>query len=50
MTGLRERQKVKRRRDILDAAGRLFKRDGFAAASIDEIAANAAQQSHACSK
>ena len=42
MTGLRERQKVKRRRDILDAAARLFKRDGFAAASIDEIAANAA--------
>jgi AcrR family transcriptional regulator len=41
MTGLRERQKVKRRRDILDAAARLFKRDGFAAASIDEIAANA---------
>jgi AcrR family transcriptional regulator len=42
MTGLRERQKVKRRRDILDAAARLFKRDGFAAASIEDIADNAA--------
>jgi len=41
MTGLRERQKVKRRRDILDAAAGLFKRDGFSSASIEEIAANA---------
>jgi AcrR family transcriptional regulator len=41
MTGLRERQKVKRRRDILDAAAGLFKRDGFSSASIEEIAGNA---------
>ena len=41
MTGLRERQKVKRRRDILDAAAGLFKRDGFASASIEQIAGNA---------
>jgi AcrR family transcriptional regulator len=38
MTGLRERQKAGRRRDILDAAATLFKRDGFVAASIEQIA------------
>jgi AcrR family transcriptional regulator len=38
MTGLRERQKAGRRRDILDAAAMLFRRDGFAAASIEQIA------------
>jgi AcrR family transcriptional regulator len=41
MTGLRERQKALRRRDILDAAAGLFKRDGFAAASIEQIAERA---------
>ena len=41
MTGLRERQKAGRRRDILDAAAALFKRDGFAAASIEQIAERA---------
>src|SRR5262245_34396853 len=38
MTGLRERQKAGRRRDILDSAAALFKRDGFAATSIEQIA------------
>jgi AcrR family transcriptional regulator len=42
MTGLRERQKAGRRRDILDSAAALFKRDGFAAASIEQIAERAA--------
>jgi AcrR family transcriptional regulator len=41
MTGLRERQKAGRRRDILDSAAALFKRDGFAAASIEQIAGRA---------
>jgi AcrR family transcriptional regulator len=41
MTGLRERQKAGRRRDILDSAAALFKRDGFAAASIEQIAERA---------
>lgn len=41
MTGLRERQKAGRRRDILDAAATLFKRDGFAAAGIEQIAERA---------
>jgi AcrR family transcriptional regulator len=41
MTGLRERQKAGRRRDILDAAATLFKRDGFTAASIEQIAERA---------
>jgi AcrR family transcriptional regulator len=41
MTGLRERQKATRRRDILDAAAALFKRDGFAAAGIEQIAERA---------
>jgi AcrR family transcriptional regulator len=41
MTGLRERQKAGRRRDILDAAAMLFKRDGFTAASIEQIAERA---------
>jgi len=38
MTGLRERQKAGRREDILDAASLLFRRDGFAETSIEEIA------------
>lgn len=41
MSGLRERQKVGRRRDILEAAATLFKRDGFAAAGIEQIARRA---------
>ena len=41
MTGLRERQKEKRHRHILSAAGALFKRDGFADTSIEGIAAEA---------
>ena len=41
MTGLRERQKAGRRRDILDSAAALFKREGFAAASIEQIAERA---------
>jgi len=41
MTGLRERQKAKRHGHILGAAGALFKRDGFAVTSIEEIAAEA---------
>lgn len=41
MTGLRERQKAKRHRHILSAAGALFKRDGFAVTSIEGIAAEA---------
>src|SRR5512139_2885398 len=41
MTGLRERQREKRHRHILSAAGALFKRDGFADTSIEGIAAEA---------
>jgi AcrR family transcriptional regulator len=41
MTGLRERQKAGRREDILDSASLLFRRDGFAETSIEEIAARA---------
>ncbi|MGE0117794.1 MAG: TetR/AcrR family transcriptional regulator [Dongiaceae bacterium] len=41
MSGLRERQKAGRRRDILEAAAALFKRDGFAAAGIEQIAQRA---------
>jgi AcrR family transcriptional regulator len=41
MTGLRERQKAGRRRDILAAAAKLFRRDGFAVTSIEAIAAEA---------
>jgi len=41
MTGLRERQKAGRRKDILDSASLLFRRDGFAETSIEEIAARA---------
>jgi AcrR family transcriptional regulator len=41
MTGLRERQKAGRRRDILAAAAKLFRRDGFADTSIEAIAAEA---------
>jgi AcrR family transcriptional regulator len=41
MTGLRARQKAGRRHDILDAAATLFKRDGFTAASIEQIAERA---------
>jgi AcrR family transcriptional regulator len=41
MAGLRERQKADRHRDILKAAGMLFRRQGFAATSIEEIAEQA---------
>ena len=41
MTGLRERQKVGRRKDILAAASLLFRRDGFAQTSIEQIAGRA---------
>jgi len=41
MTGLRERQKTTRHRDILAAAEYLFRRDGFRATSIEAIAARA---------
>ena len=41
MTGLRERQKAGRRKDILAAASLLFRRDGFTATSIDQIAGRA---------
>jgi AcrR family transcriptional regulator len=41
MTGLRERQKAGRKRDILAAAGELFRRDGYADTSIESIAATA---------
>lgn len=39
MTGLRERQKAGRRRDILAAASQLFRNDGFADTSVEAIAA-----------
>ena len=39
MTGLRERQKAGRRRDILAAASQLFARQGFADTSVEAIAA-----------
>lgn len=38
MSGLRERQKAGRRRDILNAASLLFRRDGFAETRIEQIA------------
>ncbi len=38
MGGLRERQKAGRRESILKAAAVLFRRDGFAATSIEQIA------------
>ena len=41
MAGLRERQKAGRRRDILAAAAKLFRRDGFTDTSIESIAAEA---------
>jgi len=41
MAGLRERQKAGRREGILKAAGLLFRRDGFAATSIEQIAERA---------
>src|ERR1700754_3778833 len=41
MTGLRERQKAGRRRDILAAAAKLFRRDGFADTGIEAIAQEA---------
>jgi AcrR family transcriptional regulator len=41
MAGLRERQKAGRRRDILAAAAKLFRRDGFTVTSIEAIAAEA---------
>src|SRR5882757_9973386 len=41
MTGLRERQKAGRRRDIIASAAKLFRRDGFADTGIEAIAAAA---------
>jgi AcrR family transcriptional regulator len=41
MAGLRERQKAGRRESILKAAALLFRRDGFAATSIEQIAERA---------
>ncbi len=41
MSGLRERQKAGRRKDILEAASLLFRRDGFAETQIEKIAARA---------
>ena len=41
MTGLRERQKAGRREGIIKAAALLFRRDGFAATSIEQIAERA---------
>ncbi|MBL8710805.1 MAG: TetR/AcrR family transcriptional regulator [Rhodospirillaceae bacterium] len=41
MTGLRERQKAGRRRDILAAASQLFAKQGFADTSVEAIAAQA---------
>lgn len=41
MTGLRERQKAGRRRDILAAAAKLFRRDGFVDTAIETIAQEA---------
>ena len=41
MTGLRERQKADRRRRILRAAARRFRRDGYHAARIEDLAADA---------
>jgi AcrR family transcriptional regulator len=38
MTGLRERQKEQRRHDIAQAALALFKRNGFAATTLEQIA------------
>ena len=44
MTGLRERQKAGRRKDILAAASLLFRRDGFGATSIEQIAGRARRE------
>ena len=41
MAGLRERQKATRHRDILEAAGTLFRRAGYADTSIEAIAERA---------
>lgn len=41
MTGLRERQKADRRRRILEAAAARFRRDGYHAARIEDLAADA---------
>jgi AcrR family transcriptional regulator len=41
LSGLRERQKTLRRRDILRAASLLFQRDGFAETRIEQIAKRA---------
>ena len=41
MAGLRERQKAGRRRDILAAAAKLFRRDGFGDTAIEAIAQEA---------
>src|SRR6516165_6513587 len=41
MMSLRERQKAGRRLAILDAASHLFRRNGFAATSMEQVAARA---------
>lgn len=41
MSGLRERQKEQRREVIAAAALELFKRNGFAATTLDQIAVQA---------
>jgi DNA-binding transcriptional regulator YbjK len=41
MSGLRERQKEQRRQVIAEAALELFKRNGFAATTLDQIAVQA---------
>lgn len=41
MSGLRERQKEQRRQVIAEAALKLFKRNGFAATTLDQIAVQA---------
>lgn len=41
MEGLRERQKAARRQAILQAASQLFRRDGYAETSMEQVAARA---------
>lgn len=48
MTGLRERQKADRTRRILEAASELFRRQGFDAVRIEDIAAAAEVSAGTC--